>query len=56
MKLINALVATGFKQSHLDYSLLTKTADGIVVILSYVDGLLVTGSSMELIANAKQVL
>ncbi|KAF3652341.1 putative pentatricopeptide repeat-containing protein-like isoform X1 [Capsicum annuum] len=57
VKLINALVAAGFTQSHLDYSLLTKKyVDGIVVILIYVDDLLVTCSSMVRIEDAKQVL
>ncbi|XP_015161174.1 uncharacterized mitochondrial protein AtMg00810-like [Solanum tuberosum] len=57
VKLINALLAAGFQQSHLDYSLMTKkTHAGIVVILIYVDDLLVTGSSPQLIEEAKQVL
>lgn len=57
MKLINALVEVGFRQSHMDYSLLTKkNTDGIVVILIYVDVLLIIGSSMTLIEGVKQVL
>uniref|UniRef100_A0A3Q7G6D1 Reverse transcriptase Ty1/copia-type domain-containing protein n=1 Tax=Solanum lycopersicum TaxID=4081 RepID=A0A3Q7G6D1_SOLLC len=34
----------------------SKTAEGIVIVLIYVDDLLITGSSKRLIDNAKQVL
>ena len=57
VKLTNALIKTGFHQSRLDYSLMTKrTAEGIVIVLIYVDDLLITGCSKRLIDNAKQVL
>ncbi|XP_015170047.1 uncharacterized mitochondrial protein AtMg00810-like [Solanum tuberosum] len=42
-------------QSHYDYSLFTKQAgDAVVVILVYVDDLLITGSSHELLCRTKQ--
>ena len=57
VKLMNALIEAGFQQSHLDYSLMTKkVGDDIVVVLIYVDDLLVTGSSCQLIEETKQVL
>ncbi|XP_015166490.1 uncharacterized mitochondrial protein AtMg00810-like [Solanum tuberosum] len=41
----------------MDYSLLIKrSAEGIVIVLIYVDDLLVTGSSMKLINDTKQVV
>ncbi|XP_015078103.1 uncharacterized protein LOC107021900 [Solanum pennellii] len=50
-------MAAGFQQSHLDYSLLIKKSSvGIVIVLIYVDDLLVTGSSTELIDDTKQIL
>ena len=55
MKLTQALLVAGFQQSHLDYSLLIKN-EGIVIVLIYVDDLLVTGSSITLINDTKQVL
>ena len=57
VKLTNALIEAGFQQSHLDYSLMTKkVGNDIVVVLIYVDDLLVTGSSCQLIEETKQVL
>ena len=54
---MNALIEAGFQQSHLDYSLMTKkVGNDIVVVLIYVDDLLVTGSSCQLIEETKQVL
>jgi len=54
VKLTTALLAAGFQQSHLDYSLMIKwTANGIVIVLIYVDGLLITGSSPQLIDDVK---
>lgn len=45
IKLTAALIDAGFKQCHLDYSLLIKKSDaGIVIVLIYVDDLLITGS------------
>jgi len=42
-------------QSHYDYSLFTKQAgDDVVVILVYVDDLLITGSSHELLCRNRQ--
>ena len=50
-------MATGFEQSHLDYSLLIKKSSvGIVIVLIYVDDLLVTGSNTELIDDTKKIL
>ncbi|XP_049387757.1 uncharacterized mitochondrial protein AtMg00810-like, partial [Solanum stenotomum] len=55
MKLTEALVQMGFKQSHYDYSLFTKqSGDDIVVILVYVDDILVTGSNHQLLCNTRQ--
>ncbi|XP_069155783.1 uncharacterized mitochondrial protein AtMg00810-like [Solanum lycopersicum] len=52
-----ALLAVGFQQSHMDYSLFTKRSDeGIVIVLIYVDDLLVTGRSLKLINETKTVL
>ncbi|XP_070041440.1 uncharacterized protein [Nicotiana tomentosiformis] len=48
LKLTSALVAAGFQQSHLDYSLfIRKTADHMVVV--YVYDLLIIGDSITLI-------
>nr|XP_016439422.1 PREDICTED: uncharacterized mitochondrial protein AtMg00810-like [Nicotiana tabacum] len=47
----------GYKQSSYDHSLFTKHARGeIVIILVYIDDLLITGSSKELIQEAKGTL
>ncbi|XP_019265287.1 PREDICTED: uncharacterized protein LOC109242863 [Nicotiana attenuata] len=57
IKLIEALVEAGYHQSASDHSLFTKnTTSDIVVILVYVDDLLITRSSAELIDEAKQTL
>ena len=56
MKLTQALLAVGFQQSHMDYSLFTKRSDeGIVIVLIYVDDLLVTGRSLKLINEMKKI-
>lgn len=53
----SSLANTGFKQSRFDYSLFTKkVGQHIVVILIYVDDFLITGSSIELICEAKHSL
>lgn len=55
MKLTEALVQMGFKQIHYDYSLFTKqTGNDVVVILVYVDDLLITRSSHELLCSTRQ--
>lgn len=57
LKLTTALTNSGYVQSKLDYSLFTKRHNGdIVVILVYVDDLLITGSNVTLIKEAKNVL
>lgn len=56
-KLTEALIDFGFCQSHFDYSLFIKRADSqIVVVLVYVDDLLVTGSSSEIILQTRNDL
>ncbi|KAK4362332.1 hypothetical protein RND71_017573 [Anisodus tanguticus] len=56
-KLTQALIHMGFKQSQFYYSLFVrKTAEGIVVVLVYVDDMLITGSSLELIQGTKLLL
>lgn len=56
-KLTDALIQMGFTHSHYDYSLFTKSIDKkTVIILVYVDDVLVTGSSQELINNARKNL
>ena len=56
-KLTDALIQLGFSQSHFDYSLFTKTVQGeLVVVLVYVDDLLVTGSSTDLILQTRNDL
>ncbi|XP_060181945.1 uncharacterized mitochondrial protein AtMg00810-like [Lycium barbarum] len=53
----SALISSGYAQSKLDYSLFSKTNDsGMVIILVYVDDLLITGSSISLIQEAKDTL
>lgn len=47
----------GFNLSQHDHSLFTRrTAKGITIILVYVDDILVTGSSLELISETKMSL
>lgn len=56
IKLPDALAATGFIQSNHDYSLFTlRKAEGMVIILVYVDDLLITGSNDQLITVAKEI-
>lgn len=55
MKLTEALMYMGFKQSHYDYLLCTKLIDSdIVVVLVYIDNLLVTGSNYQILCEARQ--
>ncbi|XP_075077025.1 uncharacterized protein LOC142163786 [Nicotiana tabacum] len=50
IKLTTSLLASGFQQSHLDYSFFTKKSLGqLVVVLVYVDDLIITGDDLELI-------
>lgn len=57
IKLTDALLRAGYKQSSYDHSLFTKKARGeIVIILVYVYNLLITGSCKELIQEAKTTL
>ncbi|XP_019225887.1 PREDICTED: uncharacterized protein LOC109207428 [Nicotiana attenuata] len=57
LKLTSALIHSGFTQSKLDYSLITKRQNNdIVIILVYVDDLLITGSDQEIIQEAKTIL
>lgn len=52
--LTQALLNLGFNQSWIDYFLFTKkVGHDTVVILIYVDDLLITGNSIELINEAK---
>lgn len=47
----------GFLQSHYDYSLFTKRIGSeLIVILVYVDDLLITGSSYNLIQQVRKDL
>lgn len=56
-KLTEALLSSGYSQSHLDYSLFTKKRDtSIVIILVYVDDLLITGNDAGLIEETKHTL
>lgn len=56
-KLTEALLSSGFSQSHLDCSLFTKKkGSGVVIVLVYVDDLLITGNNAELIAATKHTL
>lgn len=56
-KLTEALLSSGYSQSHLDYSLFTKKkGNGIVIVLVYVDDLLLTGNDAELIEETKLTL
>ena len=57
LKLSEALISSGFIQSHHDYSLFTKcSGSDLVLILVYVDDLLITGSSSQLIQATKLML
>lgn len=57
IKLTLALLAAGFVQSHLDYSLFTMQSAGkIVVVLIYVDDLLITGNDAQLIQDTRDSL
>ncbi|XP_070009699.1 uncharacterized mitochondrial protein AtMg00810-like [Nicotiana sylvestris] len=57
IKLTDAFLATGYKQSSYDHSLFTKQAgEEIAIILVYVDDLIITGSTKELIQEAKRTL
>ena len=57
LKLSEALISSGFTQSHYDYSLFTKcSGSDLVLILVYVDDLLITGSSSQLIQATKLML
>lgn len=52
-----ALTGAGFTQRNHDYSLFTmKKSEYMVIILVYVDDLLITGSSKELVNIAKSIL
>ena len=54
MKLTEALVDKGFKQSHYDCSLFTKFVGyDTVIVLMYVDDLIVTGSNQKLLFDTK---
>lgn len=56
-KLTDALLNSGYQQSHRDYSLFTKKkGSGLVIILVYVDDLLITGNDTALIEEAKHTL
>jgi len=56
-KLKAALQKLSFNQSQHDHSLFTrKTSEGTTIILVYVDDILVTGSSLELIKETKEAL
>lgn len=57
IKLTTALLQSGFKKSHLNYSLFTKHINRrIVIILVYVDDLLITGDGDVLISDTKATL
>ncbi|XP_019236355.1 PREDICTED: uncharacterized protein LOC109216633 [Nicotiana attenuata] len=57
IKLTDALIENGYKQSLFDHSLFTKQKEGeIVIILVYVDDLMITGSCSNLVNDAKKVL
>lgn len=56
-KLTKALLQFKFKLSKLNHSLFTKTSNGgITVVLVYVDDMLVTGSSLEVVEETKRYL
>lgn len=51
------LIGSGFVQGHHDYFLLHKSSGlDLVLILVYVDDLLITGSSSQLIQQTKSML
>ena len=57
LKLSEALISSGFIQSHHDYSLFTKcSGSDLVLILDCVDDLLITGFSSQLIQATKLML
>ena len=57
IKLSTALLESGYTQSSHDYSLFTKyCGNDIVVILVYVDDLMITGNSQQLIEDAQKTL
>ncbi|XP_070020752.1 uncharacterized mitochondrial protein AtMg00810-like [Nicotiana sylvestris] len=57
IKLTDALVQSGYKQSPFNHSLFTKQQGGeIVIILVYVDDLMISGSSSNLVNDAKTIL
>lgn len=56
-KLSSALMKEGYNQSKTDYSLFTRENEkGFIAILVYVDDLIITGSSMDMISQAKEYL
>lgn len=56
-KLTEALLSSGYSQSHLDYSLFTKRrGDRMVIVLVYVDDLLLTGNDAGLIEETRHTL
>nr|XP_016441060.1 PREDICTED: uncharacterized mitochondrial protein AtMg00810-like [Nicotiana tabacum] len=57
IKLTEALLSAGFVQSHHDYSLFSlRKQDNLVIVLVYVDDLLITENSVQLIEHAKAIL
>jgi len=57
LKLCEALISSGFVQSHHDYSLFSKgSGSDLVLILVYVDDLLIISSSSQLIQETKFML
>lgn len=57
IKLTTALLDAGYKQSSHDHSFITKHYGGdIVILLIYVDDILLTGSNIKLIDDAKKYL
>lgn len=57
MKLTEALIRNDYVQCKFDYSMITKRkGNDIVVLLIYVDDLLITGSSSEMITELKSIL
>ncbi|KAF3669451.1 Senescence-associated protein 13 [Capsicum annuum] len=57
VKLIDALVASGFIQSKLDHSLfIRRHNEKIVVILVYVDDMMIAGNDLKLIEQTKKEL
>lgn len=57
IKLTEALIEAGYKQSLYDYSLFTKQhGEKFVAVLIYVDDLLITENNEEFIRETKEVL